>query len=178
MNFKEPSYNFSTVADPGCLSRIRVVYRRPVCLSQIPDLGSRIQQQRSKRRRGKNRLFYSNQIQKNFTLFYFWTCIEKKWANWQRIVVIFTQKIVTKLSGIRDPKLKKSYPGSRGGKGTGSRIRIRNTEFFTTNHHRMTRVLNVHLHISGVVVVDVQKGKLVLLLGLLDRLLGPRHLVL
>jgi hypothetical protein len=37
----------------------------------------------------------------------------------------------------------------------------------------MTRALNVHLHISGVVVVDIQEGKLVLLLGLLDRLLGP-----
>ncbi len=42
----------------------------------------------------------------------------------------------------------------------------------------MTRALNVHLHISGVVVVDIQEGKLVLLLGFLDRLLGSRHLVL
>ncbi len=52
-------------------------------------------------------------------------------ANFQRIIELFTQKIVTKLlklwvwdpgSGIRD-----TDPGSRGQKGTGSRIRIRNT---------------------------------------------------
>jgi hypothetical protein len=68
------------------------------------------------------------------------------WANFQRIIKLFTQKIVTKLSKIwvwdtgseiRDPE--KTYPGSRiqgskrhripdpGQKGTGSRIRIRNT---------------------------------------------------
>jgi hypothetical protein len=51
-------------------------------------------------------------------------------ANFQRIIELFTQKIVTKLSkiwvwdpgsGIRDPE--KTYSGSRGQKGTGSRIR-------------------------------------------------------
>jgi hypothetical protein len=53
-------------------------------------------------------------------------------ANFQRIIELFTQKIVTKLSkygfGIRDPE-KNLFPdpGSRGQKGTGSRIRIRNT---------------------------------------------------
>jgi hypothetical protein len=60
------------------------------------------------------------------------------WANFQRIIELFTQKIVTKLSKIwlwypgseiRDPE--KTYsipdPGSRVQKGTGSRIRIRNT---------------------------------------------------
>jgi hypothetical protein len=52
------------------------------------------------------------------------------WANFQRIIELFTQKIVTKLSkiwvwvpgpGIRDPE--KTYSGSLGKKGTRSRIR-------------------------------------------------------
>jgi hypothetical protein len=63
------------------------------------------------------------------------------WANFQRIIELFTEKIVSKLSKIwvwdpgseiRDPE--KIYsghpdPGSRGQKGTGSRIRIRNTGY-------------------------------------------------
>jgi len=47
---------------------------------------------------------------------------KKIWANFQRIIELFTQKIVTKLS-----KIWLWDPGSRGQKGTGSRIRIRNT---------------------------------------------------
>ena len=57
--------------------------------------------------------------------------------NFQRIIKLFTQKIVSKLSKIWvwdpgseiwDPgfeirDLEKTYPGSRGQKGTGSRIR-------------------------------------------------------
>jgi hypothetical protein len=52
------------------------------------------------------------------------------WANFQRIIELFTQKIVTKISivwvwdpgsDIRDPE--KIYSGSRGQKGIGSRIR-------------------------------------------------------
>ncbi len=58
------------------------------------------------------------------------------WANLQRIIELSTQKIVIKLSKIwvwvRDPRSRiqdpeKTYSGSRGQKGTGSRIRIRNT---------------------------------------------------
>ncbi len=56
------------------------------------------------------------------------------WANFQRIIEFFTQKIVTKLSKIWvwDPgsEIRKKPipdPGSRGQKGNGSRIRIRNT---------------------------------------------------
>jgi hypothetical protein len=54
---------------------------------------------------------------------------KKIWANFQRILELFTQKIVTKLSkiwvwdqrsGIR--KKLTPDPGSRGQKGTGSRI--------------------------------------------------------
>jgi hypothetical protein len=59
---------------------------------------------------------------------------KKIWANFQRIIELFTKKIVTMLlkkwvwdpgSEIQDPE--KTYSGSRGQKGTGSRIRIRNT---------------------------------------------------
>jgi hypothetical protein len=58
------------------------------------------------------------------------------WANFQRIIELYTQKIFTKLSkiwvrdpgyGIQDPE--KTYPGSRGKISTGSRIRIRNIAY-------------------------------------------------
>jgi hypothetical protein len=59
---------------------------------------------------------------------------KKIWANFQRVIELFAQKIVTKLSKIWawDPRSgirKKPIPdpGSKGQKGTGSRIRIRNT---------------------------------------------------
>ncbi len=61
---------------------------------------------------------------------------KKIWANFQRIVEVFTQKIFNMLSNIwvwdpgseiRDPE--KTYSGSRGQKGTGSRIRNRNTGY-------------------------------------------------
>ncbi len=56
----------------------------------------------------------------NRKLFYFWTGIEKIWVNSQRIIVLFTPKIVSQLSKIRigdrryeirDPE--KTYSGSR-----------------------------------------------------------------
>jgi len=59
---------------------------------------------------------------------------KKYWASFQRIIELFTQKIVNELSkiwvwdpgsGNRYPE--KTYSGSRGQKGTESRIRIRNT---------------------------------------------------
>jgi hypothetical protein len=60
---------------------------------------------------------------------------KKIWANFLRIIELFTQKIVSQKygSGIRDPRSgirKKPIkdPESRGQKGTGSRIRIGNTE--------------------------------------------------
>jgi hypothetical protein len=60
---------------------------------------------------------------------------KKIWANFQRIIELFTPKIVNKLSKIWvwDPGSGKNLfripdPGSRGQKVTGSRIRIRNTE--------------------------------------------------
>ena len=44
-------------------------------------------------------------------------------------------------SEIRDPK--KTYPGSRGQKGTGSRIRIRNTEKWKTSWSASLRQVNI-----------------------------------
>ncbi len=55
--------------------------------------------------------------------------------NFQRILELFTQKIVTKalknmgLEGSGIPKKPIPDPGSKGQKGPGSRIRIRNTKF-------------------------------------------------
>ncbi len=54
-------------------------------------------------------------------------------SNFQKIIELFAQTIVTKLSKIWvwDPRSgirKKTYSGSQGQKGTGSRSRIRNTE--------------------------------------------------
>jgi hypothetical protein len=61
---------------------------------------------------------------------------KKIWVNVQRIIQLFTQKIVTKLSNVLvwDPGSGKNLfripdPGSRGQKGNGARIRIRNTDF-------------------------------------------------
>jgi hypothetical protein len=62
---------------------------------------------------------------------------KKIWAHFQRFIELLTQKIVTKLSKIwvlhpgseiRNPKKPIPDPGFRGQKGTGSRIRISNTE--------------------------------------------------
>jgi hypothetical protein len=46
------------------------------------------------------------------------------WANFHRIIELFSQKVVTKLSKIQvwDPGSEKTYSGSRGQKSTGSRI--------------------------------------------------------
>jgi hypothetical protein len=77
---------------------------------------------------------------------------KKIWANFQRIIEIelFTQKIVTKLSKIwvRDPRSgirKKPIPdpGSRGQKGTESRIRILNTAGWKYINHLFFPVIRI-----------------------------------
>jgi hypothetical protein len=78
---------------------------------------------------------------------------EKIWDNFQRILELFTQKIVTKLSKIWvwDPRSeirKKPIPdpGSRGQKGTGSRIRIGNTgESTRDGSHRHNSDENLYI---------------------------------
>ena len=67
------------------------------------------------------------QISQNCKLFHFINVEEKNLANFKKILDFFTQKIVTKVSRIwvRDPGSGKKpvpNPGSRGEKGTGSRI--------------------------------------------------------
>jgi hypothetical protein len=99
--------------------------------------GSRIQKPQQKR--GVKKIcchnFLCSHIFHKIATYYSFEMLKKKiWANFQRIIELFTQKIVTKLSKIwvwdpgseiRDPE--KTYSRSRGQKGTGSRIRIPNT---------------------------------------------------
>jgi hypothetical protein len=121
------------VADPGCLSRIPdLIFTHPG--SRISDPGSK---NSNKERGGKKRFFHTFLCSHKFHKiehFSFEVLKKKIWANFQRIIELLTQKIATKLSKIwlwdpgseiRDPE--KTYSGSRGQKGTGSRIRIRNT---------------------------------------------------
>ncbi len=106
--------------------------------SRIPDPGSK----NSNKREGWKKIWShtflcSHKFHKIVHYFSFEVLKKKIWANFQRIIELFAQKIVTKLSkvwvwdpgsGIGDPE--KTYsgsqildPGSRGQKGTGSRIR-------------------------------------------------------
>jgi hypothetical protein len=105
--------------------------------SRISDPGSRIQKQQQKRGMKKiscHNFLCSHKFHKIAHYFSFDVLKKKIWANFQRIVEIFTQKIVNKLSklwiwdsrsGIRKKPI--PDPGSRDQKGNGSRIRIRNT---------------------------------------------------
>ncbi len=107
----------------------------------IPDPGS----QNSNKREGWKKLCChyvpSHQFHKIENYFSFEMLKKKIWANFQRIIELLTQKIVTKLSKIwvwdpgyeirdRDPE---KPTRSRGQKGTGSRIRIRSNEFSNVN---------------------------------------------
>ncbi len=118
-------FSFSTsVADPGCLSRI-----------PDPDFyPSQIRSKNSNERQGwkKNLCLFLGAI--NFTKFnyFIFKMLQKKiWANLQRIIELFTQKIVTKLSKswVWDPgsEIRKNLFRIPGPIGTGSRIR--NTVF-------------------------------------------------
>ncbi len=85
------------MADPGCLSRILDPNFYP---SRIPDLGSRIQKQQQKRGVKKkfcHTFLCSHKFHKIEHYFGFEVLKKKMWANFQRIIELFTQKIVTKL---------------------------------------------------------------------------------
>jgi hypothetical protein len=100
----------------------------------IPDPGSRIQKQQQKREVKKiscHTFLCSHKFHKIVNYFSFEVLKKKIWANFQRIIELFTKKIVKKLlkiwswdpgSEIRDPE--KTYSGSRiqGSKSTRSRI--------------------------------------------------------
>jgi hypothetical protein len=98
--------------------------------SRIPDPGSK----NSNKRKGWEKFFChtflcSHKFHKIENYFSFKVLKKKIWANFQRIIKLFTQKIVTKLSKIWLSGSRISDPGSRGKKAPdpGSRIRIRNT---------------------------------------------------
>jgi hypothetical protein len=101
-----------SVADPRCLSRI-LIFTHP---------GSRIQKQQQKRvvKQKLSYLFWSPKFHEIVNYFTFEMLKEKIWANFQRIIELFTQKIFTNLSKIwvwdpgseiLDPE--KTYSGSR-----------------------------------------------------------------
>ncbi len=113
-----------------CLAvlRIRDVYPGSRILI-FTHPGSRIQKQQQKRGVKKiccHNFLCSHKFHKIANYFSFEVLKKKIWANFQRIIELFTQKIVNLGSGIRTQKPIPD-PGSRGQKGTGSRIRIRNT---------------------------------------------------
>ncbi len=137
--------------------RIQDVYPRSRILifthpgSRISDPGSRISDPGSKnsnKRRWWKKIcchtFFFGVI--NFTKlnYFIFEMLKKRiWANFQRIIKLFTQKIVSKLSKIWvwDPgsEIRKKPipdPGSRGQKGTGSRIWIHNTGKNHRYYHR------------------------------------------
>ncbi len=98
--------------------------------SRIPDPGSK---NSHKRERWKKiccqNFFCSHKFHKIPNYFSFEVLKKKIWVNFQRIIELFTQKIVNKLSKIwdwdpgseiRDQEKPLQDPGSRGHKGTGS----------------------------------------------------------
>ncbi len=100
----------------------------------IPDLGSQIQKQHQKRGVKKNVFsygtFYCSHKFHKIVNYFFFNAEEKNVGQFLKNYRTFTQKIVNKLSKISvwDPGsgIRKKLipdPGSRGQKGTGSRIR-------------------------------------------------------
>jgi hypothetical protein len=116
--------------------------------SRIQDPGSRIQDPKTATEERSEKhcchtFLCSHKFHKIENYFSFEVLKKKIWANFQRIIELFTQRIVTKLSKIwvwvpgsgknqfriQYPEVKKAPdPRSRGQKATGSRIRIRNTD--------------------------------------------------
>ncbi len=105
----------SSVADPGCLSRILIFTHSG---SRIPDTKTAIKERVKKI--SCHTFFCSNKFHKIENYFIFGMLKKKNWANCQRIIDLFTQKIVTKLSKIwvwdpgskiQDPE--KTYSESR-----------------------------------------------------------------
>ncbi len=133
-NFENVSIENTSVADPGCLSRIPDPDFYP---SRIPDLGSRIQKQQQKREVKKIRchtFLCSHKYHKIVNYLSFEVLKKKIWANFQRIIELFTKKVVKKLLKIWswDPGSGKNLfripdPGVKKAPDPGSRIRIRNT---------------------------------------------------
>ncbi len=126
-----------SVADLGCLSRI-LIFTHP---------GSRISDPNTATKEGvKKKLVACHKFHKIENYFSFEVLKTKIWASFQRIIELFTKKLSLSSQkygfGIQDPRSEIWDPGSgirkkpipdpgsgfRGQKGTGSRIRIRNTD--------------------------------------------------
>ncbi len=100
----------SSVADPGCLSR-------------IPDPKTATKGRGWKKKFAVIPFFVSHKFHKIENYFIFEMLKKKIWANFQRILEFLPKKLSLSSQkygfGIRDPK---TYSGSRGQKDTGSRI--------------------------------------------------------
>ncbi len=109
--------------------------------SRIPDLGSRIldptaaTKERGERKLDVKPFYVATKFNKIVNYFSFEVLKKKFWANFQRIIELFTKKMVKKLFKIWswDPGSGKNPfrildPGSRCQKGTGSGIRIRDPD--------------------------------------------------
>jgi hypothetical protein len=83
------------VADPGCLSRI-LIFTHP--RSRIPDPKTAMKDIGEKNL--LSYLFFGVINFTKFNYFIFEMLLKKIWANFQRIIELFTQKIVSKLSKI------------------------------------------------------------------------------
>ncbi len=110
----------------------------------IPDPGSKNSNERQGWKKNLSYLFFGA---KNFTKlnYFIFEMLKKKiWANFQRIIELFTQKIVTKLSkiGVWDPGSEIRDPGVKKAPDPGYRIRIRNTVLYDekkSGFHTCTR---------------------------------------
>jgi hypothetical protein len=124
--------------------------------SRIPDPGSRIPDPKTAtKERGEKKIschtFLCSHKFHNIVNYFIFEVLKKKiWANFQRIIELFTKKIVKKLlkiwswdpgSGIRKKLI--PDPGSRGQKAPnpGSRIRIRNTDKIKFHKRILTSVI-------------------------------------
>ncbi len=129
-----PAGTVVSVADPGCLSRIPDPY---FYFLLIPDPGSN----NSNKREGWKKIFCHtflccHKFHKIEHYFSFEVLKKKIWANFKKLQNFLPKKLSPSSQkygfGIRDPRSGIGFfripnPGSRGQKGTGSRIRIRNT---------------------------------------------------
>jgi hypothetical protein len=107
-----------SVADTGCLSRI-LIFTHPGSQISDPKTGTK---ERGRKKFVVIPFFCSHKFHKIVNYFIFEMLKKKIWANFQRIIELLTQKIVTKLSKIwvwdpekpiPDPGVKKAPdPGS------------------------------------------------------------------
>ncbi len=103
--------DWPSVADPGCLSRIMILFTHHG--SRIQGLGSRIQKQQQKRGVKKKNcchifFFLATNFTKIVNYFTFEMLKKKIWASFERIKELFTQKLSLTSQkygfGIRNPR--------------------------------------------------------------------------